>query len=63
MHNFGTTSARKLIKGSKDSCYSLESKQTNFEPQYQLIVWVMTSWKKNQKSKTYPNPDDMHQKP
>jgi len=43
MHNFGTTSARKLIKGSKDSCYSLESKQTNFEPQYQLIVWVMTS--------------------
>jgi len=41
-HNFGTRNSRKLIKGSKDSCYSLESK-TNFEPQYRFIVWAMTS--------------------
>ena len=59
-HTFRTRNSRKSTKGSKDSYYSLESKQ----------LWATISARclgdgfikeKTRKSKTYPNPDDIHQ--
>ena len=60
--NFATRNARKSIKASKNSYYSLKSHQTLSHN----IGSLSGRWRhkrKTKRSKTYPSRDDIHRKP